>query len=151
MRSYEKALQQLGAASTELERFYELGPAAMAAYESGNYLDAKRFAEELKRLTPNYQNDWNYGNAIHTYHSVLGRLAILENDLELASQHLLAAGRTPGSPQLDSFGPNMSLAKELLEQHRVEETLTYFELCQDFWEMDKGQLSECHSKNRANT
>ena len=46
----------------------------------------------------------------------------------------MAAGATPGSPQLDSFGPNMTLAKELLEKGQPDVVLHYFALCKNFWE-----------------
>jgi len=36
-----------------------------------------------------------------------------EGKVEDAKHYLLEAGKTPGSPQLNSFGPDMSLAEEL--------------------------------------
>ena len=39
---------------------------------------------------------------------------------KLAAEYLLKAGATSGSPQLDSFGPNMSLAKDLLGKDQRE-------------------------------
>ena len=59
---------------------------------------------------------------------------------KLAAEYLLKAGATSGSPQLDSFGPNMSLAKELLEKDQREPVLLYFELCRKFWEMGGERL-----------
>ena len=50
------------------------------------------------------------------------------------------AGRTPGSPQLNSFGPNMLLAKELLEKGEREKVLVYFALCAKFWQSGSVQL-----------
>ena len=46
----------------------------------------------------------------------------------LANAYLLAVGRTPGSPQLNSFGPNMALAAELLQKEVRDTVLQYFEL-----------------------
>ncbi|HEV3240561.1 MAG TPA: RNA polymerase subunit sigma-24, partial [Casimicrobiaceae bacterium] len=57
-----------------------------------------------------------------------------------AKQFLLKAGATRGSPQLDSFGPNMSLAKDLLEKGERDTVLQYFELCRKFWKLDYGNL-----------
>jgi hypothetical protein len=52
----------------------------------------------------------------------------------------MAAGATPGSPQLDSFGPNLTLAKELFEKSKPDVILHYFALCKNFWE-DGGRSS----------
>ena len=53
--------------------------------------------------------------------------------MEEAKTRLLAAGNTPGSPALGSFGPNMTLAKELLEIHQADTVLQYFDECAQFW------------------
>jgi hypothetical protein len=96
-----------------------------------------------------YRSDWNYGNAIHKGNLALGRLALREGKIDAAEEFLLRAGRTPGSPQLDSFGPNMLLAKELLENDRREKVLEYFALCGKFWEVDHGQLKQWTAQVRA--
>jgi hypothetical protein len=71
---------------------------------------------------------------------VLGRVALRKGDLEAAKRELMEAGRTPGSPQLNSFGPNMSLAKDLLERKETDTVLAYFELCGKFWALEQGNL-----------
>ncbi|MGZ8846697.1 MAG: hypothetical protein ACXW3C_09565 [Pyrinomonadaceae bacterium] len=50
-----------------------------------------------------------------------------------AKKQLIEAGETPGSPQLDSFGPSMTLAKELLEKGERDVVIQYFQLCANFW------------------
>jgi hypothetical protein len=45
---------------------------------------------------------------------VLGQVALRRGDAKKAASFLLAAGKTWGSPQLNSFGPNMPLANDLL-------------------------------------
>lgn len=113
---------------------------------SRNHLDRGRpekaagLAHELLSLSDAFKDDWNYGNAIHHGHLVLGRIALKEGDRESAREHLLAAGNTPGSPQLDSFGPNMLLAKEMLVVGEVETVLEYLELCDRFWAMGTSHL-----------
>ena len=83
------------------------------------------------------ENDWNTGNAIHHGNLVLGRLALQAGDNDKAKSHLLKAGKTSGSPQLNSFGPNMTLAKELLDKGEKEVVLEFFQLCAKFWKSDK--------------
>jgi hypothetical protein len=51
-----------------------------------------------------------YGNAIQDGNIVLCRIALLDGKVEAAKVSLKEAGKTPGSPQLGSFGPNMSPA-----------------------------------------
>ncbi|MDP8219044.1 MAG: hypothetical protein P9M03_10000, partial [Candidatus Theseobacter exili] len=53
--------------------------------------------------------------------------------VEEAKKRLMDAGRTPGSPQLKTFGPNMILAKDFLEQGEDEVVLQYFDRCKRFW------------------
>jgi len=113
---YTTAAQQVKSAATELDRFHALDEAGKAAFEVGRVAEAREYAQAVLDLAPKYRNDWNYGNAIHDGHMVLGRVALKGGDVETAKKELLLAGATPGSPQLDSFGPNVSLAKDLLER-----------------------------------
>jgi len=123
-------------------RFLALHSRATRALERGNHAKAESFARELLDLAARFRDDWNYGNAIHKAHLVLGRLALARGDLAVARSELLLAGHTPGSPQLDSFGPNMQLAKELLEAGERAVVLEYFALCRSFWQMGAPMLAE---------
>jgi hypothetical protein len=71
---------------------------------------------------------------------VLGQVALRDGDKAAARAHLLASGKTKGSPQLNSFGPNMSLAKDLLEVGERDVVQTFFDLCGIFWKNDHGAL-----------
>ena len=122
------------------QRFYELGDMATEALEAGDAAKAEQYASELLQSAQQFKNNWNYGNAVHKGNIVLGRVALRRGDIPGAKQHLLAAGETPGSPQLDSFGPNMTLAKELLEKDEREVVLAYLQICAKFWKMGGDQL-----------
>ena len=106
---------------------------------------AESYAREML-ITAETEKDescnWNYGNAIHDSHNILGRVALRRGDIDAAKKHLIQAGRTKGSPQLDTFGPSMVLAKELLERGESETVLEYLDLCKVFWEMDYGALDK---------
>jgi hypothetical protein len=73
---------------------------------------------------------------------VLGRIALKNGDLAHAKQALLNAGRTKGSAQLDSFGPDMTLAEELLEKGEKDTVLRYFKLCRRFWKLGGERLDQ---------
>ena len=135
-------IEKFKQATTEEKRFYTLGPAAKEAFTKGDYATAKSYAEKLEKLTPKYKTNWNYGNAIQDYNIVLGLIALKNNQNEEAKKHLIAAGKSPGSPQMNSFGPNMMLAKALLEAGEKETVIEYFKLCKTFWRMDRGRLDE---------
>jgi hypothetical protein len=77
---------------------------------------------------------------LHEGNVVLGRVDLHRGDIAGAKQHLLAAGETPGWPQLNSFGPNMALAKGLLETGERDVVLTYLESCGKFWKMGNDKL-----------
>ncbi len=122
------------------ERFYELGDMATEALEAGDAAKAEQYASELLQSAQQFKNNWNYGNAVHKGNIVLGRVALRRGDIAGAKQRLLAAGETPGSPQLDSFGPNMTLAKKLLEKGEREVVLAYLQSCAKFWKMGGDKL-----------
>lgn len=114
------------------KRFYELGSLATSAFDAGETSKAQQYASELLVSAQQFKSDWNYGNALHKGNIILGRVALQKGNIAGAKEHLLTAGQTPGSPQLNSFGPNMTLAKELLEKGEREVVLTYLESCGKF-------------------
>jgi hypothetical protein len=141
----KEKLEQLekAAPASGLERFYALGNLAKAAFDAGDFIKADAYAHELLSDAADYPKDWNDGNAIFFGNMVAGRVALRrDHDTESARSFLLAAGGTKGSPQLNSFGPNMSLAKDLLEAGERETVLEYFTLCRSFWKMGTQKLDD---------
>lgn len=151
VREIERAVQRraqrsergdLEAAKNQQERFYALGDAAKMAMDEDKTDDARRHALELEKLASTYKSDWNYGNAIQVSNQVLGRIAVADGDIDEAKRSLLASADSEGSPQMNSFGPNMLLAKELLEKGERETVLEYFKLCGKFWDLGEEKLAE---------
>lgn len=142
----KKALEHLERAASftvdEQARFPGLKDLAKTAFEAGDIEKAREYATELLNMAAHYEDNWNYGNAVHHGNLVLGRIALRLSDLEKAKEYLIEAGKTTGSPQLNSFGPNMTLAKELLEKGEREVVIEYFQLCAKFWRMERGRLKE---------
>ena len=81
-------------------------------------------------------------------HLVLGHVALSLGDTERAVSGLALAGQTPGSPQLKTFGPDMSLALALLERGQKQPVLDYLSMCGKFWEKQDG-LAEWRRKIEA--
>ena len=141
-------LNEARLALVEMERAYELTPdrerrfptdLAVMAFEAGDLAKARAYAERmLDGRSPNPQ--WDFGNAVHKGNLVLGRLAVREGRVADAVKYLHAAAATTGSPVLGSFGPNMMLAKELLELGERQAVLTYLEMCRTFWKMGGERL-----------
>jgi hypothetical protein len=102
-----------------------------------------------------------------------GQVALRRGDLETARSRLLSSGNTPGSPQLNSFGPNMSLARDLLtdgaevpiaglarraarlprqnvtSSDARQTVLEFFDLCRVFWTMGGDRLQQWSQQVRA--
>ena len=142
MHALRRKEEALDALASEPERFYRLADVAALAFDAGDFDKSSKYARELLEMAPRYQQNWNYGNAVHKGNITLGRLALRTGDVDQAKAHLLSAGRTIGSPQLNSFGPSMSLAKELLGKGENEAVRDYLQLVRSFWKMDNGKIDQ---------
>jgi RNA polymerase sigma factor (sigma-70 family) len=133
-------------------RFDTLDSMAKAALAASDVTKARRYAEELLNDAEEHREDYNYANAIHQSHLVLGLVALGRNDVTEAERQLILAGKIPGSPQLSSFGPNMSLAKALLERGKKETVLDFLRECSSIWESgwEDGTLTEWANAIREN-
>jgi hypothetical protein len=140
---------RLARATSPEERFYILGDIAKHSLTAGQLEEAQSYAVELMGLLPTFKNNWNYGNAVQDANLVLGRIALAEGQIDQAIKFLMAAGDGPGSPQMNSFGPNMSLAKDLLEKGERDAVLQYFGQCSNFWKTDFGKLEQWTQAVRA--
>lgn len=106
---------------------------ALAYVESGTRLkEARVIAETL--LASNTVSNFNCGNIHYHMHSLLGRIALREGDLAAAKRHLAESGKTSGSPQLNSFGPDFVLARGLLQKGEREAVLAHLDKVAVFWE-----------------
>jgi len=139
-RRLDIATKRLATAPNEAIKFQALDDAAKESFEVGRADDAGKYATELLALAPKYLGNSNYGNAIHDGNLVLGRIALKEGRIDEAKQRLLEAGKSPGSPEMNRFGTNMSLAKDLLEKGERDVVLQYFESCRKFWPRGRRDL-----------
>jgi len=111
---------------------------ALAALEAGELATAKRYAIELLEDNTDRES-WDYGNVVHNMNEILGRVALREGDVDSAKEFLLRAGKTPGSPQLNSFGPSLALPHELLVSGEKETVIEYLGLLGKLWRSELRQ------------
>ena len=90
-------------------------------------------------------------NRIHHGNLVLGRMALAEGDIEETKKAFdLQPEKRRAPHQLNSFGPKMMLAKELLQKGEKEVVLEYLRLCAGFWELGQDRLEEWSDLVQAN-
>lgn len=138
LSAYEKAQAE---DSSEPGRFARLEGLAKEAFEAGEINKSAKYATELLAAAQKNAPHPNDGSAIYNGNTVLGRVALKQGDVAGAVKYLLASGQTPGSPVLNSFGPNMCLAKELLVKGESDAVLQFIKLCRKFWSMGDEKLN----------
>jgi hypothetical protein len=116
--------------------------AAKSRFEAGDYDAANGYALALNEMLAEGSKDPELNREAEAVYVVLGRLALLDGDVEEAKRRLAEAGRLGGSPTRSSFGPNMSLAHDLLLAGEREAVLDFLKACEAFWPDHEDELAE---------
>jgi len=148
LKVFEQALRDT---HDSRERLNDLPDAAQAAFEAGDYERAAAYSKDALSLAEQPEYADNNADAIHYGNIVLGRIALRQGNVPAASAYLLKAAKISGNPHLDTFGPNMILAKELLETGERKSVLEYFDLCGKFWAHDDKKLDQWRAAVTAGT
>lgn len=119
-----RALRSASDSSLKAQVQYLQDASAAAAFESGNTAMAKALAMTLLEQNTDPASS-TYGTIVHNANQVLGRVALREGNVTDAKRYLLRAGSTPGSPTLNSYGPQLFLAREFLERGERAIVLEY--------------------------
>lgn len=106
--------------------------AASICLWSGDIERARPAATRLLTLRGDMAG-YTAGYARHKGHTHLGRIALRDGDTAAAVEHLASSARVKPSATMTSFGPNMSLAQDLLEAGETGAVLAYLEACGAFW------------------
>lgn len=140
VKRFADATNALANATSDSDRYLYLSEAAKFAFLFGKTEDARNYATELLALDQRFLAEpWRGGDAVFYGNLVLGRIAVQEGRINEAKQYLLESGHTIGSPVLGSFGPDMTLAKDLLQHGERDTVIQFFELCEKFWKSDSLQ------------
>ncbi len=145
--AWEKAME-------EYERAYALNPARQAwllpdiarlAWKLKQYSRLTSAIQQMEAALKNASGEWYAGNLAYWIPLSNGLLAVHDGDWKAAGEFLLKAAETPGSPQLNSFGPSMILADLLLKHGDREIVLAFLEKTRKFWS-SRSQKADAWSK-----
>ena len=127
----------LAHAKTPLEKFHAKSQLltfyATSFLSDENIKSGRALAVETLKEAPLFQKDWDYGNVVHHAHILLGRIYLATKDTRHSMIELREASNVKGSPQLNTFGPNLLLARDLLDRGAKSEVLRYLDMCAKFW------------------
>jgi hypothetical protein len=127
------ALTQFESNGYSTKDLWELANVTFAAYHLERYAQAEELA--ARAIQPAFEQieDRNAGDAMHAGHTVLGLIALKNQNRDSAIYHLYASAKVPRTPVLMSFGPRMWLAKALLGVGEIQAVVTYLSRCRAFW------------------
>jgi hypothetical protein len=121
---------------------------AQAAFETSDLAAARSLATELILDFGQDADDVNYDSAAHIGNIVLGQVALRENNVQKAAEHLLIAIRAPlrkptsWLPEIDT-----TLARELHSAGQKDAVLEYLKLCEGLWNLkNEKELFEYQSR-----
>jgi tetratricopeptide (TPR) repeat protein len=121
----------------EIKRLADLPKLAKAALTNGETDKAVDYATRMIALSfreqPTFPERLMKGDLIYNGNYFLGMVAIKRGDVDAAVNYMLLSADTPGSVLLQNFGPNMGLAKELLDRGQRDAVLAFLKKCKNFW------------------
>lgn len=126
--------------------YEDIAFAAMGAEELSL---AKQMAKEM--LINNTDTTlFNYGITFNQAKTILGCVALRENDLQQAKQYLMKSVEGHKTSDLSFFGPSFILAKELLTLGEKDIVLDFLDLVANIWANPENVKSSDNRKMAAN-
>jgi hypothetical protein len=104
-----------------------------SAVAAGRWDLSEQYATELSAWVDHAPVRARMGDAVFHSQRILGHVALRRGDVEAAKAHLLRCCSGGSSPVLHSFGPDFSLAQELLDRGERETVLEFLEQCRTIW------------------
>jgi len=128
---------------------YALSDLVKQAVRESKFNDAKAIAKEMLSAAAQAPDNQLSGRATFDANLALGSVALREGDKKAASRYLIAAGEAKGMPSLGSFGPNMTLARDLLNAGEKDSVLEFFRLMAISWPRETVQFGKWADQVRA--
>lgn len=125
-----------------------LVPRILGAYErltemawiAGEWSRMRAYASFALDVARSWGVDWERADVVNTVETLLGYGDLASGRLDEAERHLVTSARIPTSPVLESYGPDLGLAAELVARGRTQRVLEYLELCKGFWDPGPGVI-----------
>lgn len=117
-----------GVAAARFSALTQLSHEALRAGDAGPV--ARQVAQQLLSMLPQFEKHSEYADAVLYANLLAGHVAF--NKRHDARRYLRAAGDRPDGPPM-AFGPNMRLAKDLLDYGDRESVLVFLAQCRRFW------------------
>jgi hypothetical protein len=130
MINLENAISSMKTQEQRSRLLTELGK---AAFEAGELEKASAYASELLNSVSRESIQGDVGDSVHRVNTILGRIALAEGNKDRAKTHLIESARVSPTPVLQSFGPSMQLAHELLQLGERQVVIDYLNMCASFW------------------
>jgi hypothetical protein len=80
------------------------------------------------------EGEWPAGDRQHMAHILLGYVCLRRGDVDGAASELIRSAQVEATPVLGSFGPDLSLAWQLLLAGRGDEVAQFAQLFSRFWD-----------------
>ena len=122
------------------EKLFGLAFNAEFALDNGFPVTAKMYGEIMRQILSRYETRLEYFSRRwgesdrHALYMTLGRISMLDNDVESAELYLLKAGKTGCPRPLSAEGPDMRLANQLIETGNKQTVIEYLEGIKRCWQ-----------------
>jgi len=136
-KAYSNAYRLVGG---DVLRFNVAKQYAMALYLNQDIDKAKEVANKAIHGMEYCDSAFECGGEKHLLNILLGRIAFQQGDISNSIGYLMKSTETPGSPIMDIYGPDLTLARELLRKGRKSAVVRYLKQCRNIWKYNNGKL-----------
>ena len=107
------------------------------SFYAGHTEETEGYAQALLLIEHRHPMPDDGTNRVHVAHTLMGLIALGRNNLPVAKESLLSSAKeAQKTATIGTFGPNMRLAKELLNRGENGTVIQYLKLCERFWTKD---------------
>jgi hypothetical protein len=141
-----KALKELERMETkikgEAEKGHVLVEMARNLFLLGEYEKAEVLALRAVIASSKSTPTIAVGDVFHQGNLILGRIALKSGDVDKAKAFLINSAKTSDAPVLAAFGPNMMLAKQLLDRGERDIVLEFLNMCSSLWQSENHEAEK---------